>query len=287
MRRLLIILLLGACAFAAAPSFDYDRGRPFDPRETSRSDAGALPLRELDFAGVSGERITAWLVRPKHAGPLPGILFVHGLIEPERSNKTQFLEEAKTLAAGGAVALLIDAMWSAPRWFERREPARDFEISIGQVKNLRRALDFLESQPDVDRSRIAYVAHDFGAMYGATMMGVERRPKAWALSAPTSLYAEWYLLGSKKTGAARQAVRDELGPLDPLRNLAAGAPAPIYLQFGRNDRYVPVDRARELAASAAEPKKAQWYEAGHELNEEASRDRIAWLREQLGMNSPR
>lgn len=272
---------------AAAPSFDYDRTRPFDIQETARREEGGVLIREIRYAGAAGEPVTAILIGPKHSGPMPGLLFVHGLVEPALSNKTQFFEEAKVLAAGGATALLIDATWSAPEWFDRRDPARDFANSVAQVKNLRRALDLLEAQPEVDRARLAYVAHDFGAMYGATMMAVERRPKVWALSAPTSLFAEWYLLGSKKRGAERQAVRDELAPLDALRWISAAAPAPVYLQFGKQDPYVPLDRAKELAASAGQPNKVQYYDAGHELNADASRHRIEWLREQLGLNAIR
>jgi hypothetical protein len=45
------------------------------------------------------------------------------------------------------------------------------------VKNLRRAIDVLVSLDEVDPDRIVYVGHDFGAMYGAVVVSVDRRPK--------------------------------------------------------------------------------------------------------------
>ena len=50
------------------------------------------------------------------------------------------------------------------------------------MKDLRRALDVLLAQPGVDPKRIAYVGHDFGAMYGAVLAGVDRRVSVWALA---------------------------------------------------------------------------------------------------------
>ena len=63
-------------------------------------------------------------------------------------------------------SLLIDAMWSAPDWCDKgRSTGADYANSIAQVIDLRRSLDVLLAQPDIDRNRIAYVGHDFGAMY--------------------------------------------------------------------------------------------------------------------------
>jgi uncharacterized protein len=61
------------------------------------------------------------------------------------------------------------------------------------------------------------------------------------------------------------------------------APTPILFQFARSDRHVPVERAEEFYAAAADPKQIRWYEAGHGLNAEATRDREAWLAEGLAL----
>jgi fermentation-respiration switch protein FrsA (DUF1100 family) len=127
----------------------------------------------------------------------------------------------------------------------------------------------------------AYVGHDFGAMYGAVLAGVDGRPRAWALQAGTTSLSLWYLLGTKLEGLERQAVIERLAPLDPVEYIAKAAPAAVLLQFGRKDPYVPEPRAQEVFDRASEPKTILWYDAGHGLNEQAITDRQVWLRKAL------
>jgi predicted esterase len=172
-------------------------------------------------------------------------------------------------------------MWSEPQWFAKRDPELDYENSVRQVKELRRALDVLLAQPGVDPERIAYVGHDFGAMYGAVLSAIDRRPRAWALQAGTTSFSSWFLLGRKLDEAERERVVRRLAPLDPVRYIGEAAPSAVLTQFGTRDRFVPAQQARQFAAAIREPKRVLWYEAGHELCDQAAEDRIAWLRTQL------
>lgn len=54
---------------------------------------------------------------------------------------------------------------------------------IDETIEVRRALDLLLAQPQVNRKRIGFVGHDYGAMYGALVAGVEKRVKAYVLIA--------------------------------------------------------------------------------------------------------
>lgn len=56
---------------------------------------------------------------------------------------------------------------------------------------------------------------------------------------------------------------------------------PLLLQFADNDEHVSKEWADALAAAAHEPKTVRVYSAGHELNEQATRERIDWLKQQL------
>jgi dienelactone hydrolase len=276
-----MIAILGFFAAAALSpnAFEYGR-RPLDVHTDSLERRGGIEVRDITFANTAGGRTAAYLVKPAK-GRGPGILFVHWY-EPHAkdSNRTQFLGQAVELACGGATALLIETMWSEPKWFSTRDRKKDFEESIRQVRELRRALDVLTAQ-DVDRTRIAYAGHDFGAMYGAVLAGIDRRVKVWALQAGTSSFSLWYLLGTNLQGPERQAVVDRLAPLDPVRYIGRAAPSPVLFQFGRKDPYVPEKRAREFFDAARQPKSILWYDAGHELNDSAIRDRQAWLKKVL------
>ena len=279
--RLQILLVLILAAQPTREDFRYQSGRPPDIRQKSAETRDGVSLRDIDFASDSGGRTSAYLVTPAGAGPFSAALFVHWY-EPQSkdSNRSQFLSQAIDLAHSGTVSLLIETMWSDPKWFDTRNPAEDFDRSVQQVKELRRALDVLLAQPGIDRRRVAYVGHDFGMMFGAVLAGIDPRPTCFALQAGTASFSDWYLLGSKLQGAARQNVIDRLAPLDPVRYLPQTR-RPVLLQFGKDDPYVPRKTAEAIFQAAREPKKILWYDAGHGLNAAAIRDREAWLRSRL------
>src|SRR5262249_6716140 len=110
-------------------------------------------------------------------------------------NHTEFEADAIALARKGVTSVLIDAAWSHHGWFGPlgKNPDADYRMSVEQVADLRRSLDLLVAQPGVDKSRIAYVGHDFGAMFGMLAASVETRPAWWVLMAPNSSFGEWYL----------------------------------------------------------------------------------------------
>jgi cephalosporin-C deacetylase-like acetyl esterase len=155
-------------------------------------------------------------------------------------------------------------------------------MSVREVKDLRRALDVLASLSEVDPERIAFVGHDFGAMFGAVVASVDRRPKALVFIAGTTSFSDWYLLGRKLEGEARRKVEQELAPLDPVRHVARIAPAPVLFQFSQKDPYVSLAAAEALVAATRGPKQVKFYECGHEMNRDATSDRVAWLAQTLG-----
>jgi len=185
------------------------------------------------------------------------------------------------VAQHGAVALLIDMPWSVPGWFKNRNMDDDYDFSIRQVQNLRRALDVLTQRPDVDRKRVAYVGHDFGATYGAILLGVDSRVRYAVLMAGTPILSDWFLLGSKIQGGERQVFMQKMAPLDATNFIGKVKSVPLLLQFATNDEFIPKDKAELFANAANEPKDFRWYEARHELTPQAATERMAWMETQL------
>jgi dienelactone hydrolase len=231
-----------------------------------------------------GYRRVGELFRPENGEKLAAILYVHWY-EPESpdSNRSQFVEEAKELARSGAVCLLIETLWSDPDFFIKRTQADDMQNSMEEVVNIRRAMDLLLSQPNVDLARFAYVGHDFGGMYGVLAGSVDQRPKHYVIMAATPRFPDWYLYLPKLEGKARDAFVREMAEIDPIVHISNLSPAEVFFQFGMDDRHVSKDRAEEFFAAAHDSKKMKWYESGHGLNEAATSDRKAWLREMLGL----
>ena len=65
--------------------------------------------------------------------------------------------------------------------------------------------------------------------------------------------------------------------LDPVRYVPRAAPTSLLFQNGRRDPISPGTDVDALVAAATAPKEQRWYDAGHELNEQARADLDEWL----------
>jgi predicted esterase len=229
-----------------------------------------------------GYRRIAEMFRPEGDASLAAILYLHWY-EPESidSHRTQFEEEARELARLGAVCISIETLWSDRDFFLKRTQDDDMRNSMEEVVNIRRAIDLLLSQSNVDPRRFAYVGHDFGGMYGVLAGSLDGRPSHYVLMASTPRFPDWYLYLPKLEGEARQAFIRQMAEIDPITHIPSLSPAIVFFQFATDDFHVPKERAEEFFAAAKAPKEMKWYEAQHGLNEIATQDRKAWLKEKL------
>jgi len=262
--------------------FDKMSELRLDVQWVAKRDSDGINMSELTFQAAEAQRRVATLIRPEGNGPFPIILYVHWY-EPQAcdSNRTQFLEEATGMAAKGVMSLLIETMWSDREWFLKRTQAEDYDASIQQTIEIRRAMDLLLSQSGADAERFAYVGHDFGAMYGVLAGSIDGRPTCYVLMAGTPKFADWYLYYPELKGEARDAFIEQMGSLDPIERVKLLSPSPILFQFGDMDPHVPIERAEAFFGGAEGPKEILTYDAGHELNEAAKRDRTVWLGQRL------
>ena len=263
---------------------NYPRLNPDDVRILMKKSEDGIEKQLLVFQTPFGYRRMAELFSPESGGPYPLILFIHWY-EPEArdSNRSQFVKEATELAKAGAICLTVETLWSDLDFFLKRTQADDMQISMEEVINQRRFMDFLSTRPDADLSRFAIVGHDFGGMYGVISGSLDQHPTHYVIMAATPRFPDWYLYLPKLEGEARQNFMDEFSPLDPITHIPNLSPAPILFQFGDNDPHVPLERADEFFSAAKEPKEKKVYQSGHGLNEEATKDRKAWLKDKLGL----
>lgn len=229
-----------------------------------------------------GYRRAAELFSPVSKGAYASILYVHWY-EPESgsSNRGQFEQEAKEMARAGVVCLLVETLWSDPDFFIKRTQEDDLRNSMEEVVNLRRVLDLLCDQPNVDSKRVAYVGHDFGGMYGILAGSLDQRPTHYVIMAATPRFPDWYLYLPKLEGEVREEFIRLMTEIDPIAHVPNLSPATLFFQFATDDPHVPRERAEEFFAAAKEPKEMKWYQAGHGLNEDATHDRKTWLKEKL------
>jgi hypothetical protein len=112
---------------------------------------------------------------------------------------------------------------------------------------------------------------------------VERRVHSFVLMSPVPhLSTDLRGLGKEQGAGDLAAYEEALRPVDAVAYLPHAAPSALFLLFGRQDtRPSPTD-GREAFAAASGPKRIRWYDAEHELNDEARADVRAWLAERLG-----
>ena len=276
--------LAAASAVAAADdAFDYDRTAPLElSTGPAQRLAPGVTSRTVRFASPSGHTVTGELIAGSQTGSHPGVLFVHWLGDPKTTNHTEFEADAIALARRGATSLLVDAVWARTDWFDTVGVSDEADVlqARGQVVDLRRALDVLAVQKGVDADRIAYVGHDFGAMFGALLAGADARPRVFVLMAGVPTLSEWYLLG--KTHPHRDDYVKALDALDITGSLSRSKAKAMLFQFSAHDKYVSPDRAQAFASASTLPRGVFVYDVDHSLKARAAyADRQAWLVEQV------
>jgi dienelactone hydrolase len=271
--------------------FDYERNAPLDVRELSRENRVGATLIDLTYASPLGGRVPAYLVVPSGRGPFAAILFGHWMMpgSPMR-NRREFLDEAVVLARSGAVSLLIDATLVRPGFVEEKDElgsqAQSAEASRQQAIDFRRGVDLLLARGDVDPARIAYVGHSFNAHVGGILSAVEKRINSFVLMAGVFADEEYVFdPDNPEMLKVRKRIGDETLRAffrkyafdDPVHFVGHSAPAHVFLQFGRQDKPIPLTRARRFYDLFSEPKKIAFYDSGHALDGKARLERAEWL----------
>ena len=272
-----------------AALFDEDSTAPLDVRRGRATSSEGITELDASFPGPKGGNIPATVVFPPGAGPFAAVIFMHPGGGPG-SQRDYFLSEARALAPIGVVSLLMDAP------FARSDPDaiplfaftdRDRDGIVQGVVDVRRALDVLRARPQVDDHRIAFVGASYGATVGAILAGVEKRFAAFVLiSGAAKLTAFLKTFSSPEAAKLRDAggmdpYLERMAALDSDQWVALPRKAPILFQWGEKDANVPRASAEALFAAARAPKDRLWYDAGHELNALARKQRAEWLASKL------
>jgi hypothetical protein len=212
----------------------------------------------------------------------------------EKENRTEFLDEAVVLAHSGVISLLPDHVSVRPGFVEDKNPLNEQQIAVEvqQDINLRRGADLLLARNDVDSDRLAYVGHSCDGTAGGFLSGIDRRFKAFVIMAGalsdeanrrTKLYQEYrQKIGPEKV----DAFQAKFAWQDAGKYVSHAAPAFVFLQYASEEPFLSPDVAKDYLKIVSEPKKLKIYQAPHSLNAEATRDRVAFLAEQLSVKAP-
>lgn len=285
--------------------WDYDKSAWLNIQQAGTDERDGVKIRDISFSSPVGERgaavgpnggaVTAYLIVPLGKGPFPAVIFGHWCMPgSDKKNRTEFLEEAILLAHSGVISLLPDHVIVHPGFVEDSTPLNDQQIAVEvqQDVNLRRGADLLLTRKDVDPKRLAYVGHSCDGTAGGFLSGVDKRFKAFVIMAgdlsfemdkKTKAFEEY----RQKVGTDKvDAFAAKYDWMDAGKYVSHAAPAAVFLQYATDEPFLNGDLAKQYFEIVSEPKKLKIYDAPHALNAEATRDRIAFLAEQLSFKMP-
>jgi dienelactone hydrolase len=272
-------------ATARSP-FAYDASRPLAFRNDGRVNSPyPIAVDDVSYATPSG-RVAAYLAWPGRARKLPAVIYLHGSGEGRERFLLPAVWAAGRRAVGMTLTLPSSNAGAPPAGLTPTQSlARDRRIFASDVVAVRRAVDLLQSLPQVDPKRIGLVGWSLGARVAAVTAGAEPRVRAAVLMSGGSLPVSAYV--GQAPASLRPQVRRSLTQIDPLRWLARAHPGSVMLQDGRRDEIVP--RAALVALQKAAPPGSvvRWYPAGHELDAQVYRDQLEFLARKLPIDGPR
>ena len=267
--------------------FAYDVNAPLNLQKTVQDTLNGVVRSSISYDSPAGGSVTGMMFEPVNdSGPRPGIVLLHGTGQ----NAEAIAGWGTGLATAlGIVGIAIDAPFARRTGPYMRLTLEDRVEMIQLIKDLQRAVDVLRAHPNVDAERIAFHGNSYGGAMGALFVGVEHRLEAAVLETPDAgPVTHW--TGPEDQGLttlscqARNAWIHAMTPIESIR-FVPHATIPLLQQNGSLDDLVNPSDAQALHEAMPEPKTMIWYEAGHQLNNEAVTDRLNWLKEQLGIGS--
>jgi dienelactone hydrolase len=288
-----------------AHHWTYDKNQPLEMSQAGVQERDGIKIYDITYrspvadrgplVGPSGGIVTAYLVVPPGQGPFPAVIYGHWCMPgSEKENRKEFLDEAIVLAHSGVISLLPDHVIVHPGFVADNSPLNEQQVAVEvqQDINLRRGADLLLARSDVDPKRLAYVGHSCDAGAGAFLSGIDKRFKAFVLMAggwPDDVFKKspMYEQYRQKIGAEKfDAFQAKHSWADTGKYVSQAAPAAVFLQFASDEQFVTAEMDKDYFAVVSEPKRMKIYNAPHALNAEATRERIAFLSEQLSFKAP-
>jgi dienelactone hydrolase len=277
------MVMVGGLMAAGPLATDGATATEAQRRAAHRTEASQIVVEDVSIAVPGQAPVQAYVVRPagelkKHSAP--GVLWLHWLGEIN-NDRSEYLPEAITLAGEGVVSVLPLGYFP---WVPNPDGTTgDVTLVENQVAAFGSALDRLAGMRAVDDSRIALVGHDYGAMYGSILADSDPRVSSMVLEAPDALMGNWFakfwlgLEGSERD--AYLALFDGLDPVDHTARLGDH----VLFQWAADDAFIGQDVRDAYAASSPDAQVRLYERTDHELTDAARLDRLAFLREQLGL----
>lgn len=240
---------------------------------------------------VDGLKLSGELYLPAGQPPYPTICVCHGIPSgklPDPADRG-YPQLAETICREGFAVLTFNFRGA-------RSSEGNFDI-LGWTRDLKTAIDYLWTLPEIDKSRLSLLGFSGGAAVSVYVAAQDKRVSFLAAAACLAEFTisnrsdtqQAFVNHFRKIGTIRDAgfppsVEDwikSFAVVKPVKYISAIAPRPLLLVHGSKDEVVDISHARRLYAEAREPKQLIIIEgAGHRLRREeiAVTEIIRWLK---------
>ncbi|MCX7887151.1 MAG: alpha/beta hydrolase family protein [Verrucomicrobiae bacterium] len=249
---------------------------PLHPVITGTVPGDGYLVEKLHFQSLPGLYVTANLYRPKEISkPLPAILYLCGHASAITNkisfgNKTAYQHHGIWFARHGYVCLIIDTIqlgeilghhhgtYKLNRWWW---PARGYTPAGVEAWNSIRALDYLQTRPEVDSSRIGVTGRSGGGAYSWWVAALDQRVKVAAPTAGIATLKNHILDGCIEGHCdCMFMVNTERWDFDRVAALIA--PRPLLIINTDRDHIFPLDGVVEIYNRI----RSLYRKLGHETN---------------------
>lgn len=266
--------------------YEYDPSIPLEARTVERRERDGFVREKIVFRGVQGFLVPGYLqYSDSGEAPWPCVLLLHGWSGSKDSwwqddNYISGGNVRRALLEAGFAVLALDAQCHGDRIAENDfapvnhyaaegdpEPRKGYftqnEIYIQTTRDYRRAIDYLESRPDIDATRIGMLGYSMGGTQTYLLTGTEPRIRvAVAVAAP--------------------AERSKWSPIAPQNFVGGIGERPFLSIMGNNDSMCPAPHACARQSLIQSPDTRQLFVDGeHRLPSTWVPDAIDWITQRL------
>ncbi len=301
---------LAGMSLAMGPLPAADRRCPLDMQVQSEEAAGKYRRLRISYQAEPGDRVPAWLLLPD-ASAAPGakagpaMLCLHqttgiGKGEPAGLGGLPNLHYAHELAERGFVCLVPDYPSFGDYSYDFKTQGSHYASgSMKAIWNNLRAVDLLQTLPEVDPDRIGCIGHSLGGHNTLFTAAFDQRIRAAVTSCGFTGFHDYY--GGKLAGWTSDRymprIRELYGndpnrvPFDFAEVLSAIAPRALFVSAPVNDDnfdnagvrkvMTAVTATWQLYGAPAESVIAEYPECAHDFPPETRERVYQWLRERL------
>ncbi len=278
---------------------------PLAVKTLETTDTENYTRRRITFASEPGDRVPAYLLIPKGIrGKAPAMLCLHqttkiGKGEPAGLGGRPTLHYAHELANRGYVCIVPDYPSFGDYKYDFNADSDHHESgTMKAIWNNIRALDVLETLPEVDADRMGAIGHSLGGHNALFTAPFDLRIKAVVTSCGFTAFHHYY--GGKLAGWTSDRymprIRERYGndpdqvPFDFHEVLAAIAPRAVFINAPQHDGNFDLTGVKKVMQGAgtvyelldAEDRlKAEYPDSGHDFPDDIRHAAYDWLDRQL------